>query len=147
MTAWLRSVVTIIATPPGLATLKVGELTQMLVSADGNVGSGVDPCGADGGGGGVVVAEEPDGGAGVRGDQGKSMHAMRHLRIVTGTLSLVILVLRIAVVRLALPSRPPDTRSCGAVTNECPSQPSVTASEDGRALELSRTNNVGKGQG
>ena len=42
---------------------------------------------------------------------------------------------------------PPDTRSCGAVTNECPSQPSATALEDGRALELSRTNNVGTGQG
>ena len=38
MTAWRRSLVTITAT--GLATLKVGELTQMLVSGAGNVGSG-----------------------------------------------------------------------------------------------------------
>ena len=30
---------------------------------------------------------------------------------------------------------------------KCPSQPSATALEDGRALELSRTNNVGTGQG
>ena len=38
---------------------------------------------------------------GVRGDLRKSMHAARHLRIVTGALSLPILVLEIAVVRLA----------------------------------------------
>ena len=38
MTAWRRSLVTITAT--GLETLKVGELTQMLVSGGGNVGSG-----------------------------------------------------------------------------------------------------------
>ena len=38
MTAWRRSLVTITAT--GLATLKVGELTQMLVSGGGNIGSG-----------------------------------------------------------------------------------------------------------
>lgn len=37
---------------------------------------------------------------------GKSMHAVRHLRIVTGTLSLVILVLGIAMVRLACPPQP-----------------------------------------
>ncbi len=41
MTAWRRSLVTITAT--GLATLKVGELTQMLVSGGGNVGSGRRP--------------------------------------------------------------------------------------------------------
>ena len=38
MTAWRRSLVTITTT--GLATLKVGELTQMLVSGGGNVDSG-----------------------------------------------------------------------------------------------------------
>ena len=38
MTAWRRSLVTITAT--GLATLKVGELTQILVSGGGNIGSG-----------------------------------------------------------------------------------------------------------
>ena len=38
MTAWRRSLVTITRT--GLATLKVGELTQMLVSVGGNVGPG-----------------------------------------------------------------------------------------------------------
>ena len=41
MTAWRRSLVTITAT--GLATLKVGEVTQMLVSGGGNVGSGRRP--------------------------------------------------------------------------------------------------------
>ena len=41
MTAWRRSLVTITAT--GLATLKVRELTQMLVSGGGNVGSGRRP--------------------------------------------------------------------------------------------------------
>ena len=41
MTAWRRSLVTITTT--GLATLKVGELTQMLVSGSGNVGSGRRP--------------------------------------------------------------------------------------------------------
>ena len=40
-TAWRRSVVTIpYIVASGLATLKVGELTQMLVSGGGNVGSG-----------------------------------------------------------------------------------------------------------
>ena len=38
MTAWRWSLVTITAT--GLATLKVGELTQILVSGGGNIGSG-----------------------------------------------------------------------------------------------------------
>ena len=38
MRAWRRSLVTITAT--GLATLKVGELTQMLVSGGCNIGSG-----------------------------------------------------------------------------------------------------------
>ena len=38
MTAWRWSLVTITAT--GLATLKVGGLTQMLVSGGGNIGSG-----------------------------------------------------------------------------------------------------------
>ena len=41
MTAWRRSLVTIRTT--GLATLKVGEMTQMLVSGGGNVGSGGRP--------------------------------------------------------------------------------------------------------
>ena len=41
MTAWRRWLVTITAT--GLATVKVGELTQMLVSGGGNVGSGRRP--------------------------------------------------------------------------------------------------------
>ena len=41
---------------------------------------------------------------------------------------------------------PRTPRSCGAVTNECPSQPSATALDDGRVLELSRTNNVGTRQ-
>ena len=41
MPAWRRSLVTI--TAPGLATVKVGELTQMLVSGGGNVGSGRRP--------------------------------------------------------------------------------------------------------
>ena len=41
MTAWRRSLVTIpYIVAAGLATLKVGELTQMLVSGAGNVGSG-----------------------------------------------------------------------------------------------------------
>ncbi len=41
MTAWRRSLVTIpYIVAAGLATLKVGELTQMLVSGGGNVGSG-----------------------------------------------------------------------------------------------------------
>ena len=40
-TAWQRSVVTVpYIVAAGLATLKVGELTQMLVSGGGNVGSG-----------------------------------------------------------------------------------------------------------
>ena len=41
MPAWRRSLVTITAT--GLATVKVGELTQMLVSGGGSVGSGRRP--------------------------------------------------------------------------------------------------------
>ena len=41
MTAWRRSMVTIpYIVAAGLATLKVGELTQMLISGGGNVGSG-----------------------------------------------------------------------------------------------------------
>ena len=41
MTAWRRSLVTIpYIVAAGLATLKVGELTQMLISGGGNVGSG-----------------------------------------------------------------------------------------------------------
>ena len=41
MTAWRRSLVTIpYIVAAGLATLKVGELTQMLLSGSGNVGSG-----------------------------------------------------------------------------------------------------------
>ncbi len=41
MTAWRRSMVTIpYIVAAGLATLKVGELTQMLLSGSGNVGSG-----------------------------------------------------------------------------------------------------------
>ena len=41
MTAWRRSMVTIpYIVAAGLATLKVGELTQMLVSGGGNAGSG-----------------------------------------------------------------------------------------------------------
>ena len=41
MTAWRRSMVTIpYIVAAGLATLKVGELTQMLLSGAGNVGSG-----------------------------------------------------------------------------------------------------------
>ena len=41
MTAWLRSLVTIpYIVAAGLATGKVGELTQMLISGGGNVGSG-----------------------------------------------------------------------------------------------------------
>ena len=42
MTAWRRSLVTIpYLVAAALATLKIGELTQMLVSGAGNVGSGV----------------------------------------------------------------------------------------------------------
>ena len=48
-----------------------------------------------------------------------------------------------AATRTERTTRPPDTRSCGAVTNECPSQPSATALDGGSVLELSRTNNVG----
>ena len=41
VTAWRRSMVTIpYIVAAGLATLKVGELTQMLLSGSGNVGSG-----------------------------------------------------------------------------------------------------------
>ncbi len=68
MTAWRWSLVTITAT--GLATLKVGELTQMLVSGGGNVGSGASTRAVQTE---AVAAwqcrEEPGRSAGVRGDR------------------------------------------------------------------------------
>ena len=107
MTACRRSLVTITVT--GLATLKVGELTQMLVSGGGNAGSGRRParCRRRRWGASQRREECDGGGAGVRRDLGRAdARGAASTRRDRGAVSLVILVLGLLLVRLAWAPQP-----------------------------------------